>query len=150
MAQQHFQIAPIIRSTETVVRDGDEEIARFTATEMTLRHPDGKIEHSRLHENLILSDGTSFNAAMMFAQPPVQIGVCRLCRRPPYTFPVRDRPTHGLVRLTRAKTCAHRHCGSLCCPKHRTRCSDGQYRCTRCARTWFWWELILGIFCSKG
>ena len=150
MTQQHFQNAPIVRMTETIIRDGDEVIAHLTAKEMTLRYPDGRIEQRKSHENILLADGTSFNAAMTFARPPVQIGACRLCRQPPYMFPFREQPTHGLVRLARAKTCVHNNCGALCCPKHRTLCSDGRYRCTRCARKWFWQELFRGFFFSKG
>ncbi|MBL1216577.1 MAG: hypothetical protein D8M59_03695 [Planctomycetes bacterium] len=136
---------PVIRSTDNVIYDNDgTEILRITASEMTIQMPDGTLEHRKKHENLILADGTSWNAAMLYAQPPVQIGACAQCRKPPYSFPFRAKPSHGLVRLTRAKTCPD--CGTLTCPKHRTRCSDGRFRCTVCARKWRLRESILGLF----
>lgn len=139
--------APIIRTVETVFYDNDGYVVmRLSATQMTLHHPDGRIEQRKINDNLVLADGSTWNAAMLLAQPPVPIGVCGLCRKPPYTFPWRAKPTHGLVRLSRAKTC---QCGTLCCPAHRVRCADGQVRCLRCAHTWSWKERLLSLFFAK-
>ena len=145
MSGQPFQLAPIVLTNETVIYDGDEEVARIKGSDITIRHPNGALEQRKLHDNLLLVDGTNFNAAMMFSTPRVDIGVCRPCRRPPYTFPFRKQPTHGLMRLTRAKTCA---CGVLCCPKHRHRCADGRYRCPRCLWRWRLRQSIVWVFCS--
>lgn len=136
MRAQQFHVAPIERYLDTVIYHDGEEIVRITATEMTMRHPDGHSEHRKLHPNTILDDYSNFNPAMMFGQNPVELAICPLCRRPPYTFPLRDRPKVGLIRLSNAKRCAQPGCGVLCCPRHRRLCSDGHYRCTRCARKW--------------
>lgn len=146
MLGQLPHIAPIVLTNETVIYDGDEEVARITGTDITIRQPDGALEQRKLHDNLVLVDGTNFNAAMMFGTPRVDIGVCRLCRRPPYTFPFCKRPTHGLVRLARAKACV---CGTLCCPKHRHRCADGRYRCPKCTWRWRLRQCIVWIFCVQ-
>jgi len=149
MPRQNLQNAPIIRTTDTIVRDVDgNEIARFGAHEWTLWHPDGTIEHRKHHENIVLVDGTSWNVSMLLGQNPVQIGACQLCRQPPFRIGRRDRPTHGLVRLTRAKTCCD--CGALCCPKHRRRCPDGRFRCTTCARRRSMWDFFIGILFARG
>jgi hypothetical protein len=138
---------PILRATDTIIRDiNGEIIATLTAEEMTVHYPDGRVVNRKKLENIELVDGTGFNAGMMLANPPVQIGVCHFCRHPPYTFPVRDKPTHGLIRLSRAKTCT---CGMLCCRKHRQLCRDGIVRCPPCTRRWFWKEAVLGIFFSR-
>jgi hypothetical protein len=150
MILANIPAVPILRSTDTVVRDTDgEEVVRLSATEFTVRYPDGRLESRKLHENLVLCDGTSFNASMLFANPPVQIGVCRYCRRPPYRFPWREAPTHGVLRLTRARTCSGHRCAVLCCSRHRMLCSDGRYRCLRCSRRWAWKEFVLGIFFER-
>ena len=147
MPQPNFQSAPVISQTESVIHDKNgDEILRLGASEFTMRFPDGRIERHKVSESIILADGTNFNVGMMYTSPPIQIGVCSLCRRPPYSFPFRDTPSHGLVRLTRAKTCT---CGALCCTRHRRLCSDGRYRCLPCARRWSWKEAVLSIFFAK-
>ena len=148
MSRQSFQNAPIIRTTHTDLLDVDgERIIRFGAQEWTLWHPDGTLEHRKHHESIVLVDGTNWNVSMLFGQNPVQIGACHLCRHPVFKVGGRDRPTHGLVRLTRAKTCCD--CGALCCPKHRKRCSDGRYRCIRCARRRSIRDFFIDIFFAR-
>lgn len=137
-------LPPIIRTVETVFYESDgSEVLRLSARQLTLHHPDGSIEQRKINDNLVLVDGSTWNAAMLLAQPPVAVGICELCRRPPYMFPARAKPTHGLVRLSRAKACT---CGTLCCPRHRRRCADGQIRCAHCARRWSWKERVLSLF----
>ena len=149
MSKQPFQPKPIVKTVEYVVKDGNEEIARITASEIMVRHPDGRTDHRKLHPNEVLDDGTSLNPAMLFGQDPVELAICRLCRNPPYRFPRRARPRVGLIRLSNAKRCANKHCGVLCCPKHRVLCSDSRHRCTSCARAWFWRQLFLGCFFTE-
>lgn len=141
--------APIIRITEAVVMDGDEVVLRLRGTQVLIRNPGGKTEQRRSYENILLADNTSFNAAMLAAQPPVVLCCCRLCRHPAYSFPWREKPNHGLIRLDRAKNCAG-GCGALCCAKHRVHCSDRKYRCTRCSRKWRLAQGLLRFLCSKG
>jgi hypothetical protein len=144
MAQPNLNSAPITRTVETIIRGPDGiEIRRVSAGHITIRHPDGRIEQRKLNENIVLVDGTNWNAGMLYGSNPIEIGACHLCRRPPYVFPLRDPPCAGLLRLSNAETC---ECGALCCGKHRRLCSDGEYRCTRCARWWFWLELLSRIF----
>ena len=147
MPQPNFQSAPVISQTDSVIRDGNgEEILRIGASEFTVRAGDGSVRRHKVSENIVLADGTNFNVGMMYTNPPIQIGVCSLCRRPPYSFPFRDARSHGLVRLTRARTCT---CGALCCMKHCKLCSDNRFRCLRCVRRWSWKEAILCVFFAK-
>ncbi|MGD2111548.1 MAG: hypothetical protein PVI86_19400 [Phycisphaerae bacterium] len=147
MPQPNFQGAPVISQTDSVIRDKNgEEILRIGAGEFTICYPDGRIERHKVSTNIILTDGTNFNVGMMYANPPVQVGVCSLCRHPPYSFPIRQAASHGLVRLTRARTCT---CGTLCCVRHCKLCTDGRFRCLRCARKWSWKEVISRVFFAK-
>ena len=119
---------------QTVLRDADgREIVMLGVTELLIRNADGSVTKRKVGENLLTSCGRHWNPSMMSAEP---IGCCFLCRRPPYTFPRRDLPTHGIVLLSQAKTCGL-GCGRMACPQHARRCADGQYRCLICAR-WFW------------
>ena len=143
MARANLNTSPIIRKTDTIIYDANgDEVIRLTMEEITIWHPDGTIEVYKHHDNINLADGSSWNVNMLFAKPPVYLGVCDLCRhKPPYTFPFRTKPSCGLVRLTKAKLCS---CGALTCPKHHRRCRDGTWRCTRCARCH-----TLKMFCMR-
>lgn len=149
MAKQLSQPRPIVKTVAYVVKDGDQEIARMTASEIIVRHPGGRIDQRKLHPIEVLDDNTGLHPTMLFGQNAAALAVCPLCCRPPYRFPRRDRPRAGLMCLENAKRCAGPKCGVLCCPKHRVLCSDNKYRCTRCARTWFWRQLLLGCFFAK-
>jgi hypothetical protein len=139
---------PVVRQTINVVRDAHgEEILRTTASEWTLLSPEGVLTNGRLHEAIQLSDGSAWSPAMAFGQNPVLVGCCDLCRHPPFRFPRRERATHGLVRLDRAKTCP---CGTLLCPRHACRCADRRYRCPACYRRWRLRRGLLGVFFTGG
>lgn len=139
---------PVMRQTINVVRDRHGEIVlRTTASEWTLRTPDGALTNGRLHESIQLADGSAWNPAMVFGQNPILVGCCDRCRHPPFRFLRREQSTHGLVRLDRAKTCP---CGTLLCPRHAYRCTDRRYRCPTCARRWQLREGLLGIFFKRG
>lgn len=138
----------IVESVETVILDQNgDELLRIAAREITILQPGSNdVTKTKIHENIVLVDGTNWNAAMLFSQPPVHIAACRICRDPPWTFPCRERPSHGLMRLTKP-VCP---CGQLCCPRHLRRCSDGRSRCLRCTRKFFWKSLLLNLFYWKG
>lgn len=139
---------PISQVTQSVVWDRQgREVVCFTAGEWTLVLGDGSIEHRKTNETLALEDGSAWAPAMAFAQNPVHAACCDICRDPPFGFLRRERRSHGLVRLERAKTCV---CGACTCPRHRQRCSDRRYRCPRCYRKWRFRQLLLGIFFTRG
>ena len=143
--QGNFQPGPITRITDTVIRDiNGEEVLRISTTKMTVRLPDGSVETHTSHDNIITVDGSTWNFAMLAAK--IYLAVCPLCRRPPYTFPFSKRPNHGLLRLSRAKTCV---CGALCCAAHRKLCLDGRWRCLRCARRYSLGIALKSIFFSR-
>lgn len=141
--------APIIRVTEAVFLEGDEGLMSLSGTQHLIRHQNGTIEQRRRYENKLLADNTSINGAMLGGPQPAVLTRCELCVHPPYHFPYREKPTHGLIRLDRAKSCAG-GCGALCCARHRVHCSDKKYRCTRCARKWRLGRGFLRLFFSKG
>lgn len=131
MAGGPFSTGPVHRIIHNVVRDTDgSEVLRTTAQTVMITHGDGKVEHHQLFENVLLADGTNWNASML-DKPEGQLGVCACCREPTYRFPMRSQPTHGLIRLAYAKICVE--CGQLTCSKHRKLGSDGKWRCIRCA-----------------
>lgn len=140
---------PVVRQTINVVRDPHGEVVlRTTASEWTLLSPEGVLTNGRLHESIQLSDGSAWSPAMAFTQNPIYVGCCDLCRHPPFRFPHREQPTHGLVRLDRARTCSG--CGALVCPLHAHRCADRRYRCRRCYRRWRLQRRLLSIFFTGG
>lgn len=60
--------------------------------------------------------------------------VCELCRHPPYRFPFRDQPRHGLTSLQYSAVCAGRGCGRRLCPRHAIAVTGNTY-CPDCS-TW--------------
>lgn len=142
--------APIVRTTSAIFRCGDEEVARLTGQHFLIRHPSGKVEQLQLYDHLALpGDNTFLSAAMLTANPRVDLCCCWYCRHPPYSFPFREKATHGLMRLERAKSCAGPHCGIICCSRHLRRGRDGRYRCPSCSWRWklrrvFQWILFEG------
>ena len=141
-------IPPIIRENLTVLKDLDgTEILRVGLHETTIKQPgSGALEVYKTHDNIRLVDGSMWNAMMLMAKPPVNLAVCPWCRHPRWKFFGREQPTHGLLRLSRAKTCS---CGQVACPRHRKLCRDGEYRCPRCASRWARNQLLLSLFFSK-
>lgn len=133
MAQLPPNLGSDDRVIETIIRDKDgQPILIITYAVMNLTMPDGSVIEKTLTETIELVDGFQWHAGLLSAKPPVYIGVCEFCRRPPFHLLRLERPTHGLVRLKQLKLCAN--CGTPCCPRHRIR-SSGQWRCPECART---------------
>jgi hypothetical protein len=132
----------IDRITDTVVRElNGDEVMRISSNDITIFYSNGEHEKHREYDNIILADASIWNVAMLAAK--IYLGVCSLCRRPPYTFPFRRRATHGLVRLSSAKACP---CGVLCCPAHCRQGDDGVWRCLRCTRRFTVHRGIRSIF----
>jgi hypothetical protein len=98
------------------------------------------------YQNILLVCRTVWNPSMLQAKPPVLLGVCEICRNPPVRLFGRERPTHGLVAVYRAKLCSH--CGTLCCPRHR-REHDGRWLCLSCASRHGVVRLLTPIFFRK-
>lgn len=147
MTQFSSGLGPIVQVTDHVVRDGHETVVCISNTKLTLRHPNGTIERRDRFESVVTEDGFSWHAGLLAANPPVYVGVCRLCRHPPYTFPWRARPRMGLVLMEAAEQCT---CGALVCGKHRRLCRDGQYRCLPHAWRWRLRDFLLSLLCSRG
>jgi len=140
---------PIRRENLTVLLDLDgSEILRVGLHETTIKQPgiNGALEVYKTHDNIRLVDGTIWNAMMLLAKPPVNLAVCACCRHPEWKFFGQEQPTHGLLRLSRAKTCP---CGQTTCPRHTKLGGDGVYRCPRCASRWARSQLVLSLFFSK-
>ena len=132
MAAQFHQ-APIVQRTETIIPDKDgNEIMRITVRDIFVRHPNGVIEKYKQHQHIALRDGTIFHVGMLVRDPPADLAVCDLCRAPPLRVGLPERPTHGLIRLSNARTC---DCGNVCCAAHRKTDREGNLCCLRCARS---------------
>jgi hypothetical protein len=125
----------------TVYDEHGNVILQVVSGQYLLTSPDGTVTSRSVSSTIQLVCGLQWapsHAAMR--DHAVRIGVCMLCREPPYRFPFRRRPRHGLVSLRRAKRCAS--CGRLICPQHRTMGPDGRWRCIVCAR-WHGWLMRL-------
>jgi len=134
MPPQRPIIAPPASYTQTIIRDVDgTPILEIGYSDYMVTNPDGSLTQHKVAENLMLVDGTIWNAGMMASKPPVLLGCCDDCRHPPLRGMRRDAPTHGLVSLKRARHC--RDCGKLACPRHITRvAATNAWRCLSCAK----------------
>jgi hypothetical protein len=135
MARQPLNITPPNTMTRTVLYDIDGSIILQIGYDEFMVQPQVKGGPIEIHKNssyIRLVDGTQWSPMLMLAKPPVHVGVCDHCRRPPFIGLGRGTASHGIVTLNRAKTCSD--CGALCCPKHFSKCRDGKYRCKQCAQ----------------
>jgi len=120
--------------TQTIIRDVDgTPILEIGYSDYMVTNPDGSMARQEVAESIMLVDGTVWNAGMMSSTPPVLLGCCQDCRHPPFRGLHRERPTHGLVSLKRARHC--RDCGKLACPRHITKVTGtNAWRCRTCAK----------------
>ena len=121
----HVDSDDIIR---TVYRLADGEVIEVDGfRELNIDLPDDGSRSVRTAGHQELSDGTLYTPVMAQRRRPVDLGVCAHCRRPPWQFPFRERPSLGLVRLDVAARCVE--CGRLLCPNHQFRGRDRRIRC---------------------
>ena len=151
MARQHVNMPSVNQEFETVLLDEDgQPILTVSMHTYMIQEPDGSITKKKRSQKLPLMCGMMWDPSL--SMPPkviVRLAICRHCRRPPWSWPRRRRQTHGLMSQARARVCVT--CGSLCCPQHSVRCSDGQWRCVGvCARRYRFWTVLLHIFCTRG
>ena len=122
-------------------------ILQVVSGQYIVTEPDGTMTSRSINSTIELMDGLQWSPALAALKDrPIRVGVCQFCRYPPYRFPVRARPKHGLVSMRRAKRCAS--CGRLMCPKHRKMGTDGKWRCPVCSRRHGWRMLLLRLFFS--
>lgn len=107
-----------------------------------LTQPDGSIEYYQKSFNIQTACGLAWNPGMLMANPPVYVAICDQCRHPPISLFKKERPTHGIVTLGRAKLC---ECGTLCCPRHRI-LIDGRWFCLSCAKKHRAKRLLISLF----
>lgn len=128
MARQSFQVPPSSDHTGAILWSSDgQPILEMWSSDYMIHEPDGSISTRKLNTAIELMCGTMWHPGIADRIP---IGVCQLCRQPPYTFPFRERARHGIVSRKMARTCVD--CGRLACPKH-IRQVDGAWRCVQCA-----------------
>ncbi len=128
MSHQPINLTPPNNLFRTVLRDEDGTIIlEIIAGESLLTEPDGSITHIHDNTSIKLVDGPLWYPG----KPNVDVGVCSFCRKPPWKFPVRDKPTHGIVSLPNTKHCT---CGKLLCPRHTHNSTDHKFRCPVCQR----------------
>lgn len=146
MPAPSHNLAPIIRRSLNVIRDEAGTPVVLIGTHEITCQTNGEIQVFKQFDTIVLADGSCVGVASLLGKPGIDLGLCRLCRNPPYTFPHRRRPTHGLVRLDRAHTCS---CGAVICTRHAKFGSDGRWRCIPCARWHSFWDFLLGLFFTK-
>jgi len=131
----------------TVYDEHGNVILQVVSGQYLVTTPDGTVTSRSVGSTIELVDGTQWSPAQAAVKDnPIRVGVCILCRHPPYQFPRRQKPRHGLVSLRRAKRCAS--CGRLICPHCRKMRTDGKWRCIVCYRRHWWRMLLLRLFFS--
>lgn len=110
--------------------------------------PNRRVIQYRVGTNIQLVDGLIWNPTMLNRNPPLLLGVCEVCRHPPFSFFNSQVPTHGLCSLNNSRRCWN--CGQFCCPAHAKRSSlDRHWRCVRCAEGHLVWRLLNWIFYTR-
>ena len=120
--------SPKHNTITTITDTRGKTIVRIKQGEYMVVDNKGNVTNHATFRNIQLVDGSTWNPTMLQAKPAspaFHVGVCQVCRDRR-----RQRPTHGLVAMARAKLC---ECGILCCPQHRRLCSDDKWRCPRCS-----------------
>jgi hypothetical protein len=130
MAKQPFNISPFELSSQTVLCDLDGKVIIDIGYSDFTVHTRKGIEQHQIGTCIQTVDGRQWSPLQMRSQPPVHVGVCSHCRKPPFRWWGREKPTHGIVTLQRAHTCVE--CGTLCCPRHYKKGRDGNFRCKPC------------------
>lgn len=128
---QQTPMPPVYKAIKTLVVDkAGNPVVMLKYREIIIVRPNGSTKEYKAGANIELVDGTVFNVGMLAGPRPVRLAVCELCREPPYTFPRRSEPTHGLCAT--GHRC--RDCGRWSCPGHCEADPCGRWRCTLCAR----------------
>ena len=128
MARQPLNIAGVDQIWQTVLFDDDgKPILEVSDSEYVVNGPNGEVTIKRLNSSIQLMCNSQWHPGPD-AEP---LGVCELCRKPPYKFPFRDKPKHGLVSLKYARRCSRCY-SRLLCPKH-VRIIDRRFYCPSCA-----------------
>lgn len=134
------------KSTITEIRNTNGEvILEISMEETRLRMPDGSVVSQRSSTSIRTVDGSIWSPVQWMARPARHVGICDQCRHPAFSLFRRERPTHGIVLMKKAKLC---ECGALCCPKH-CRLSNGVWRCPACAKKHSIKQAFLAVFCTK-
>ena len=144
MARQRFNLPAANRQVRTVLSDDQgNPMVQMSAGEYMVHNPDGSITVLRENRSIQLMCGLQWYPGMTDGQKIISVGVCELCRNPPYTFPLRNKPRHGLVSMDRARQCSG--CGLLLCPRHQSR-HGRQTFCPSCSRRYRLKNVLLRIF----
>lgn len=129
MPQHKFNMPGATQTVQTVHWDAEgNPILQIAATEYMIHLPSGEVRSVRTNNAIQLMCGTMWHPGMK----DVPVGVCEFCRKPPYTFPFRQKPGHGLVNLKNGARCVS--CGVYACRCHIHVGPDGRPRCLDCHR----------------
>ena len=146
MAKQPLNFRPPNTVSRTVLLDiHGEIILEIGFDDYMVLQPDGSITQHKISTNIQLVDGTQFNPSILITKMPY-LGVCEICRHPPFSGLGREKATHGIVTLARTKTC--KNCGLLCCLRHVSKLS-GDWLCPSCQRKRRLKGFLGAIFFSK-
>lgn len=121
----------------------NEVILRMTSTDTMIRNPDGSVLHISNQTLIETSDGSQWSPEMLQKNPAIHICICDPCRHKSLWH----KATFGITLAAYGKICSR--CGIRCCPRHRTLCSDNQWRCLSCARKFRIKSWLRWIFFSR-
>ena len=130
-------ITPPSTANKMVFRDADRNVILELEYFSDVAHvsPNG-IVAQKISECIEGVDGVLLTMAVLLAKPPVALAVCARCRNPGRRWFRKGKPSHGILLAKNARTCAA--CHAQFCKRHAKQCSDGNWRCRRCA---FWFRI---------
>lgn len=144
MARQNAaNIVPSQNAILTITDIQGNVVLEVRDEESLVTNSDGSITSYNRMSNIQLVCGTVWGRQMLFAKPPIYLGVCEDCRHPNISLWRRQRANHGLVALHRAKLCT---CGRLACPNHRRLGKDNKWRCLSCHKKHTLGRLLRPVF----
>ena len=107
-----------------------------SSSEYTIHHPDGSETEVKDSQFIQTVTGQTVHTSALFGPNALQLGVCWLCRRPPWSLFGRSRPTtHGLVLIGKERGGARRcqRCKRLLCGQHQQWVAGRPYCVSPCA-----------------
>ena len=129
MARPTLNMAGVNQSWQTLYWDDrGRPVLEISAGQHIIHEPDGSVTIQHANHRIQLMCGDVYSSGPK--APPLV--VCEMCRHPPYRFPFRDRPRHGLTSLKHSALCQGRRCGRRLCPRHTITISGRTY-CPACS-----------------
>lgn len=137
MTRQQPDLGDDSQIIENRLYDAQGQLAfEIRAGEYTTYNLDGSSITKKSYQGIGLVCGSVYQGGSKML-----LAICEDCRYPPYRFPWRYKPRHGVFNQKLGHRCAGHHCGKQLCPRDAIRYHH-HYYCLSCFRkerikTWF-------------